>query len=163
MAPPMADYMITQFGPLELTAVTTTRKIFTTLYSVFRNPANRLAMGQWGGCGLVFVGMLIDILVQALCPKAKGKGAPPPSERPSDVEMASRAAGDDDESLGEHERVELRDRVVDKVLADGGGERVDEDGPGHLRVARAEGDAVGEVPRRDRQHARHQEAREVSP
>lgn len=48
-------YMITQFGPLELTAVTTTRKIFTTLYSVFRNPANRLTKLQWVGCGLVFV------------------------------------------------------------------------------------------------------------
>jgi len=29
-----------------LTTVTTTRKIFTTLYSVFRNPANRLSTMQ---------------------------------------------------------------------------------------------------------------------
>ena len=43
-------YTITQFNPLVLTTVTTTRKIFTTVYSVFRNPANSLALGQWGGC-----------------------------------------------------------------------------------------------------------------
>ena len=39
-------YTITQFNPLVLTTVTTTRKIFTTLYSVFRNPANRLSTMQ---------------------------------------------------------------------------------------------------------------------
>jgi UDP-galactose transporter B1 len=64
-------YTITEFNPLILTTVTTTRKIFTTVYSVFRNPDNRLAMGQWGGCALVFVGLLLDIAQQALCPKTK--------------------------------------------------------------------------------------------
>ena len=58
-------YTITQFNPLVLTTVTTTRKIFTTVYSVFRNPANRLALGQWAGCSLVFVGILMDIAVEA--------------------------------------------------------------------------------------------------
>jgi len=98
-------YTITQFNPLVLTTVTTTRKIFTTVYSVFRNPANRLAMGQWGGCGLVFVGMLLDIAAQALCPKKK----PEPSKAPAtDVEMRTRAAADEDEDedglgLDEHD------------------------------------------------------------
>merc|ERR1719316_1651265 len=68
-------YTITQFNPLVLTTVTTVRKIFTTVYSVFRNPANHLATAQWGGCGLVFVGLLLDIAEQALCPKKK-KPAP---------------------------------------------------------------------------------------
>ena len=49
-------YTITQFNALVLTTVTTVRKIFTTVYSVFRNPANSLTNGQWGGCALVFVG-----------------------------------------------------------------------------------------------------------
>ena len=34
-------YVVTQFNPLVLTTVTTTRKIFSTLYSVFRNPPTR--------------------------------------------------------------------------------------------------------------------------
>jgi len=79
-------YTITQFDPLVLTTVTTTRKIFTTVYSVFRNPANHLAMGQWGGCGLVFVGLAIDIAVQAMCPKKKESKPKPP---PADVEMTT--------------------------------------------------------------------------
>ena len=53
----------------------TTRKIFTTVYSVFRNPANRLSMGQWGGCGMVFLGMLMDILFQVRHPSS----TPPPN------------------------------------------------------------------------------------
>ena len=35
-------YTITNFNPLVLTTVTTTRKIFTTVYSVFRDPSNSL-------------------------------------------------------------------------------------------------------------------------
>jgi len=89
-------YTITQFDPLVLTTVTTTRKIFTTVYSVFRNPANHLAMGQWGGCGLVFVGLLIDIAVQAMCPPKK-KAPPPP---PADVEMVSSEANDEGDEGG---------------------------------------------------------------
>lgn len=96
-------YTITQFNPLVLTTVTTTRKIFTTVYSVFRNPANRLALGQWGGCGLVFVGMLIDIAVQAICPKKK-KEAPQPSVELEDAELASRRPADSDDNLGEAEQ-----------------------------------------------------------
>jgi len=65
-------YTITQFNPLLLTTVTTTRKIFSTLYSVFRNPTNSLGTMQWGGCGLVFLGLIIDVAEKYL------KKAPPP-------------------------------------------------------------------------------------
>ena len=45
-------YTITEFNPLLLTTVTTTRKIFSTLYSVFRDPSNSLSTMQWSGCTL---------------------------------------------------------------------------------------------------------------
>ena len=77
-------YTITQFNPLVLTTVTTTRKIFTTVYSVFRNPANRLALGQWAGCSLVFVGILMDIAVEA-------RGLPLMRRRPCMHRSAARA------------------------------------------------------------------------
>ena len=48
-------YTITNFDVLVLTTVTTTRKIFSTVYSVFRNPDNALSTTQWFGCSLVFV------------------------------------------------------------------------------------------------------------
>jgi len=54
-------YTITQFDPLLLTTVTTTRKIFSTLYSVFRNPSNSLNGMQWSGCGLVFLGLFVEV------------------------------------------------------------------------------------------------------
>jgi len=93
-------YTITQFNPLVLTTVTTTRKIFTTIYSVFRNPANSLSLGQWGGCSMVFVGMLIDIATQALCPpKKQAAKASPPQES---IELGS--AADDDDYLDETSR-----------------------------------------------------------
>jgi UDP-galactose transporter B1 len=73
-------YTVTEFGPLILTTVTTTRKIFTTLYSVFRNPDNSLTSMQWGGCMLVFVGLLCEVLESYMCPKKKKAAAPPPAE-----------------------------------------------------------------------------------
>ena len=54
-------FTLTQFNPLVLTTVTTTRKIFSTLYSVFRNPNNSLNGMQWSGTSLVFAGLLGDI------------------------------------------------------------------------------------------------------
>jgi len=54
-------FTLTQFNPLVLTTVTTTRKIFSTLFSVFRNPQNSLSPMQWGGCSLVFTGLIGDI------------------------------------------------------------------------------------------------------
>jgi UDP-galactose transporter B1 len=54
-------FTLTQFNPLVLTTVTTTRKIFSTLYSIFRNPANSLDTMQWSGTIMVFAGLLGDI------------------------------------------------------------------------------------------------------
>ena len=68
-------YTITQFNPLLLTTVTTTRKIFSTLYSVFRDPSNSLSTMQWSGCGLVFVGLFIEVGSKYL-----GKPAAPPAK-----------------------------------------------------------------------------------
>jgi UDP-galactose transporter B1 len=95
-------YTITQFNPLILTTVTTTRKIFTTVYSVFRNPANKLALGQWGGCALVFVGLLLDIVEQAVCPKKKK--APPVDDEAGEKLEPLKSAAEDDEHLEELER-----------------------------------------------------------
>lgn len=70
-------YTITQFSPLLLTTVTTTRKIFSTVYSVLRNPANSLSETQWTGCALVFVGLIVEIAEKFLVPKVDKKGATP--------------------------------------------------------------------------------------
>lgn len=90
-------YTITQFNPLVLTTVTTTRKIFTTVYSVFRNPANSLAVGQWCGCGLVFVGLVLDVVQQALC--AMKRDSKPAMGAPADLELAlpQRGANEEEE------------------------------------------------------------------
>ena len=82
-----------------LTTVTTTRKIFTTLYSVFRNPANRLSTMQWGGCVMVFVGLLceetptltptlplIPTLARALAPTPYPSLSPSPEPRAPNLE-----------------------------------------------------------------------------
>jgi len=75
-------YTLTQFNPLVLTTVTTTRKIFSTLFSVFRNPANSLNGMQWGGCSLVFAGLVGDIARKMNSPKKPPvKVAPPPPTR----------------------------------------------------------------------------------
>lgn len=70
-------YTLTQFDPLVLTTVTTTRKIFSTLYSVFRNPSNSLNGMQWSGTMMVFFGLLGDI-----ARKLAMKPAPPPPSTP---------------------------------------------------------------------------------
>ena len=85
-------FTITQFNPLILTTVTTTRKIFTTVYSVFRNPANSLTTPQWGGCGLVFVGMLLDIAQSAMCPKKK-----PEAAKLAEIALSSVATEDEED------------------------------------------------------------------
>ena len=77
-------YTITQFSPLILTTVTTTRKIFSTVYSVLRNPSNSLDNMQWGGCGLVFVGLLVDIVDGAM-----PKKAPPPTHTTATAQPAT--------------------------------------------------------------------------
>jgi len=69
-------YTVTEFGPLLLTTVTTTRKIFSTLFSVFRNPENSLSGMQWGGCCLVFAGLLLDVVAKMSSKKPADKPAP---------------------------------------------------------------------------------------
>jgi UDP-galactose transporter B1 len=73
-------YTVTEFGPLLLTTVTTTRKIFSTLYSVFRNPENSLSEMQWGGCCLVFAGLLLDVAAKYMPGKK-------PADKPAATEM----------------------------------------------------------------------------
>ena len=48
---------ITGPGPLVCTTVTTTRKFFTILISVFLNPKNSLTQMQWSSVGLVAIGL----------------------------------------------------------------------------------------------------------
>jgi UDP-galactose transporter B1 len=70
-------YTLTQFNPLVLTTVTTTRKIFSTLFSVFRNPANSLNSMQWTGCMMVFAGLVGDIV------RKLGGSSPKPPPKPA--------------------------------------------------------------------------------
>lgn len=60
--------MVSSFGPLACSVVTTTRKFFTVLFSVIFF-GNVLTSRQWFGAFLVFVGLFADA--------AFGKGAPP--------------------------------------------------------------------------------------
>jgi len=64
-------YTINEFSPLILSTVTTTRKIFSTVYSVFRSPDNSLNQEQWMGCMLVFAGILGEMVAKQLSHKPK--------------------------------------------------------------------------------------------
>ena len=77
-------FTLTQFNPLVLTTVTTTRKIFSTLYSIFRNPANSLDTMQWSGTIMVFAGLLGDI--------ARKMGKSPKPAAPKTVKAAADAS-----------------------------------------------------------------------
>mmetsp|Transcript_28015 Transcript_28015/g.66856 ORF Transcript_28015/g.66856 Transcript_28015/m.66856 type:complete len:329 (-) Transcript_28015:142-1128(-) len=57
-------YTVTEFSPLLLATVTTTRKIFSTVYSVFRNPDNSLNQMQWSGCITVFVAIIGEMALK---------------------------------------------------------------------------------------------------
>ena len=71
-------YTITNFDVLVLTTVTTTRKIFSTVYSVFRDPQNALNATQWLGCGLVFGFLALDAAASARArPSAPASAAEP--------------------------------------------------------------------------------------
>ena len=65
--------------------VTTTRKIFSTLYSVFRSPSNRLSPMQWAGCSMVFSGLLGDIARKATAKKRVKPPAPEPTSSDADA------------------------------------------------------------------------------
>jgi UDP-galactose transporter B1 len=73
-------FTLTQFNPLVLTTVTTVRKIFSTLFSIFRNPNNALSPMQWSGTLLVFAGLLGDIVRKLT---KKSSRTPPPSLPPA--------------------------------------------------------------------------------
>ena len=64
-------YLITKFDVLVLTTVTTTRKIFSTVYSVFRDPRNSLNAAQWFGCALVFFFLTVDAASSVMKHKAR--------------------------------------------------------------------------------------------
>jgi len=53
--------VVSDFGPLPCSIITTTRKFFTVLASVLLF-GNVLGMGQWIGTGLVFVGLGLDAI-----------------------------------------------------------------------------------------------------
>ena len=55
-------FTITEFDPLVLSTVTTTRKIFSTVYSAARSPAAALTRAQWGGCAAVFAAIAWETL-----------------------------------------------------------------------------------------------------
>ncbi|XP_026761813.1 solute carrier family 35 member B1 homolog [Galleria mellonella] len=63
-------FMVSEFGPLPCSVVTTTRKFFTVLASVIIF-GNVLAGRQWFGAVLVFSGLFLDIFY------SKGKAQPP--------------------------------------------------------------------------------------
>jgi len=81
-------FTVTEFGPLILTTVTTVRKIFSTLYSVFRSPSNTLSSMQWAGCSMVFAGLLGDIVRKL----GKKSGSPAPPKKAAPVEEAAAPA-----------------------------------------------------------------------
>jgi UDP-galactose transporter B1 len=54
-------WCIASYGPLVCTIVTTTRKFFTILFSVFWY-GHEMSFGQWSGVFLVFVGLSYDIV-----------------------------------------------------------------------------------------------------
>jgi UDP-galactose transporter B1 len=63
-------YTVVRFNSLVLTTITTTRKFFTILVSVFWFGHNLVA-AQWGGVSLVFLGLGIDMYFKAKASKAK--------------------------------------------------------------------------------------------
>lgn len=54
-------WCIASYGPLVCTIVTTTRKFFTILFSVFWY-GHEMGLGEWSGIFLVFVGLCYDIV-----------------------------------------------------------------------------------------------------
>ena len=83
-------YTITNFNPLVHTTVTTTRKIFTTVYSVFRDPSNSLNTMQWSGCAAVFLGLALDIVRNYM--KSSAAGAAKKKDAPASPSKPKRSA-----------------------------------------------------------------------
>lgn len=81
-------YTITNFDVLVLTTVTTTRKIFSTVYSVFRDPSNELNRTQWFGCSLVFTFLALDAVTSSLRSGVARKTADVTKSAPSKSQKA---------------------------------------------------------------------------
>ena len=64
---------ITGPGPLVCTTITTTRKFFTILISVFLYPTHPLTQAQWGAVGLVFCGLGAELFEKYLHKKQKSE------------------------------------------------------------------------------------------
>jgi solute carrier family 35 (UDP-galactose transporter), member B1 len=64
-------YTIANFDPLVLSTVTTTRKVFSVLLSIFLK-GHSLSMMGWSGIGLACAGILSE-----LSNKSSGKGSKP--------------------------------------------------------------------------------------
>ena len=67
--------MVSHYGPLPCSIVTTTRKFFTVLFSVIWF-GNSLTNRQWFGAILVFVGLFADMFGKKPPPKPKEEGSP---------------------------------------------------------------------------------------
>ncbi|KAK9881415.1 hypothetical protein WA026_016305 [Henosepilachna vigintioctopunctata] len=65
--------MVSDFGPLAVSIVTTTRKCFTVLASVLFF-GNSLSIRQWYGAALVFLGLFLDIFFSKGKQSSKKKG-----------------------------------------------------------------------------------------
>ena len=65
-------FTITEFDPLVLSTVTTTRKIFSTVYSAARSPGSAMSGMQIGGCACVFAAIAWETLEKYR--KAQGMG-----------------------------------------------------------------------------------------
>jgi UDP-galactose transporter B1 len=55
-------YTIQEFSPIVCATITTTRKFFTILASVYRY-GHILSVGQWASVGLVFFGLYVQIVI----------------------------------------------------------------------------------------------------
>lgn len=62
--------MVSDFGPLVVSVVTTSRKFFTVLGSVILF-GNVLLVRQWFGAGMVFFGLFLDAFYSKSVPKKK--------------------------------------------------------------------------------------------
>lgn len=83
-------YMVSHFGPLPCSIVTTTRKFFTVMFSVifFKNP---LQIHQWVGTVFVFGGLFGDMFFNKKSPREEVQAVPTtdPDEKQNNVPLAT--------------------------------------------------------------------------
>lgn len=105
--------MISGFGSLRCSIVTTSRKFFTVLFSVFYN-GNPLAVRQWIGMVIVFAGLFADgIFGKRKHPQENEKEySKPPGQ---DAEEGSESDADDDIKISNEKSQQLE--VLDEKAA----------------------------------------------